>query len=298
MHRDGPRPNLFIIGSAKSGTTSLHSYLDSHPDVFMCEPKEPGFFVPELSYYPKDEAWYRSIFAPAGDTRIVGESSTHYSKLPVYPGVPERIAAYSPDARFIYLMRDPVKRALSHYWHNVRKFHERRPMLAALQGDVQYVAFGDYQRQLTPYFDLFGRERVLVLTFEELVGEPRATLERVFGWLGVDVHQGTRVFTKENARPEEVRRVRGLGLLHTFSHSALWDRLSPMAPAWVRGIGSRLATGPVRPDDVSNDEAVAYLRPIYQDRVRRLEEWLGREFPGWTGVFPERAERKTLSLTA
>lgn len=289
MHRDGPRPNLFIVGSMKSGTSSLHQYLGSHPDVFMCEPKEPGFFVPEMTYYPKDEAWYRGLFAEAGNARIVGESSTHYAKLPVYAGVPERIARYSPDARFIYLVRDPVKRALSHYWHEVRKLRERRPIVAALRSDEQYVAFGDYQRQLAPYFERFGRDRVLVLPFETLVRRPRATLEEVFGWLGVDVDQGTHVFTRENARPEEMEKVRGLGLLHAFSHSAVWDRLAPLAPAWIKGVGSRLATAPVRPEDSSDEEAVRYLRPIYREKVARLEEWLGREFPGWTAVFPERA---------
>ncbi|HEX2188300.1 MAG TPA: sulfotransferase [Longimicrobiaceae bacterium] len=298
MQRDGPRPNLFIIGSMKSGTSSLHQHLGSHPEVFMCEPKEPGFFVPEMTYYPKDEAWYRGLFAEAGDARIVGESSTHYTKLPVYAGVPERIQGYSPDARFIYLVRDPVKRAVSHYWHEVRKRRERRPMLAALRGSEQYVAFGDYQRQLAPYFERFGRERVLVLPFEMLVRRPRATLEEVFGWLGVNASQGTHVFPRENARPEEMEKVRGLGMLHAFAHSSAWGRVAPLAPSWIRRLGSRLATAPVRPEDTSDEEAIRYLRPIYREKVERLEEWLGRDFPDWSTVFPERAAAPTAAATA
>jgi hypothetical protein len=289
MHREGPRPNLFVIGSMKSGTSSLHQYLGSHPDVFMCEPKEPGFFVPELTYYPRDETWYRSLFADAGDARIVGESSTHYTKLPVHQGVPERIAAYAPDARFVYLMRDPVKRALSHYWHEVRKLREHRDIVDALRNGEPYVAFGDYQRQLAPYFDRFGRERVLVVSFEEMVREPRRTVEEVFAWLGVDVQGGTRVFGRENARPEEMARVRGRGLLRGVATSALWGRIAPAAPAWIKRAGARLATRPAEAHRADENEAVEYLRPLFRDKVERLEAWLGREFPEWTGVFPERA---------
>lgn len=287
--RGGPRPNLFIIGSMKSGTSSLHQYLGSHPDVFMCEPKEPAFFVPEMKYYPRDESWYRSLFAGAGEARFVGESSTHYTKLPLYPGVPERIAAYSPDARFVYLVRDPVERALSHYWHEVRKLTEHRSILDALRSREEYVAFGDYQRQLEPWFDTFGRDRVLVVPFESLVRKPRATLEEVFAWLGLDTAPGMRAFHKENARPAAMGRVRGRGLLRAFATGPVWERLAPLTPAWIKGMGSRLATAPVRPDEVSVEEAVRYLRPIYRDKVERLEAWLGQDFPDWTAVFPERA---------
>ena len=110
-----PRPNFFIIGAMKSGTSSLHSYLETHPSVFMCHPKEPCYFVdpdqlqpewPELwrRGYWKDEKNYLKLFEGAGNAKIIGEASTDYTKLNLFTGVPERIASFCPDARFVYIM--------------------------------------------------------------------------------------------------------------------------------------------------------------------------------------------------
>ena len=97
----------------------------------MCEPAEPSYFVDPRDLtriYPdmlrrklwRSEERYLELFSPAGDARVLGEASTSYTKRPLVPGVVERIAAFNPDARFIYLLRDPVERAVSHYWHMVR----------------------------------------------------------------------------------------------------------------------------------------------------------------------------------
>jgi hypothetical protein len=276
-----PRPNLFIIGAMKAGTTSLHDYLREHPSIFMSEPKEPGFFVPELKEYPRDEAWYLSLFAEAGDATWVGESSTHYTKLPLYQGVAQRIRDYSPDAKLIYIMRDPVDRSMSHYWHRVNKREEWRDLMSALRADNQYVSFSDYRMQLEPYFDLFGRDRVLTLSFERMLSNPEATSQRCFDWLGLEP-AGPREFPRANVRPEQTYRLRGRGLLHRFSHSSLWSRLSPLVPARVKRMGRGLAEGQVDPASESVEEARAYLHEKLHPRVVDLEQWLGEKFPEWS----------------
>lgn len=285
MQRNPPRPNLFIIGAMKSGTTSLHEYLGVHPDIFMSEPKEPGHFAKEMTYYPKDPDWYLGLFAGAGDARIVGESSTHYTKLPVYPAVAERILEFSPDARFIYLMRDPIRRAISHYWHGVRKFEESRPILRAIREDPQYLAFSDYRMQLAPYFDLFGRERVFVETFEALVGDPRRVVRDVLRWLGVSPDFTPGTFTRENAMPEEFLKSRGSGLVNRLRNNAVWNRLSPLVPRELRELATRrLAVEQVRPARRSGDAVADHLRPRMAEQVEELGRWLGRDFPEWTAV--------------
>ena len=115
-----PPPNLFILGAAKCGTTTLHSYLIAHKEIFMSEIKELGFFVPEFSYQPKELSWYLSLFEQAENYRYIGESSTHYTKVPFYDGVAERVYMFAPEARLIYIVRDPIERAISHYWHNTK----------------------------------------------------------------------------------------------------------------------------------------------------------------------------------
>lgn len=281
-HQAVRRPNLFIIGAAKCGTTSLHAYLGRHPDAFMSEPKEPGYFVPEMDYYPKDLGWYLDLFAGAGDARIVGESSTHYTKVPVFSCVADRVADFSPEARVIYLMRDPVERAVSHYWHNVRKHQETRPMLQAIRDDVQYRAFGHYALQLRPWMSRFDSGSILTLVFEEMVADPRATLDEVVRWLGLPKAPGDATLGRKNARPDEVTRVRGRGHLHEFRSTGVWETLSPMVPKPLKTWATGLTLAKVRPTEEPDDGVVAHLRPWARESVSALEELLGREFPMWT----------------
>ena len=103
---DAPRPGLFLMGAMKSGTTYLRRLLASHPDIFMCEPDEPSYFVDprQLKVIWRDmwergfwrsEAHYLQLFRSAGDAMIVGEASTNYTKLPLMAGVPEKIGFQS-----------------------------------------------------------------------------------------------------------------------------------------------------------------------------------------------------------
>lgn len=102
------RPNLVVIGAAKCGTTSLHEYLNAHPQIAMSREKELDFFVAEKNW-SRGLDWYEAQFE---DAPIRGESSVSYAAFPEYQGVPERIVRALPDARVIYLVRDPVERVV------------------------------------------------------------------------------------------------------------------------------------------------------------------------------------------
>lgn len=275
-------PNLFIVGAQKSGTTSLHTYLDAHPDIFMSATKEPGYFTPTESYYPKELAWYLDLFAEGRGARFVGESSTHYTKRPAMNGAEGRIAQFSPDARILYVMRDPIRRAISHYWHARSRMEEHRSILEAIREEPIYRHFGDYEMQLRPYLDTFGRDRVHALTFEHLTREPRVAVNSVLSWLGLSVLPDDVSFDRQNARPEAMVGVRGRGRLQRFRGNALWSALSPLVPRSVKTLGKRMAQQPVE-FTTRHDAAVAeILRPWALESVGRLETLLGRDFPEWT----------------
>ena len=112
--RHAAMPNLIIIGGLKCGTTSIHHYLGLHPEIQMSKPKELNFFVAELNW-DLGLDWYASRFDDRFPVR--GESSPHYTNLPRFTGVAERIREHCPDARLIYMVRDPIKRILSHWVH-------------------------------------------------------------------------------------------------------------------------------------------------------------------------------------
>ena len=211
------KPNLFLIGAMKAGTNYLRKLLKAHPDVFMCEPYEPSYFVDSRHlrrFYPemwqrglwRSEERYLELFRPAGDAPISGEASTSYTKLPLAPGVAERIAAFNPDARFIYLLRDPVERAISHYWHMVRYHDEHRLIADAFRRDVQFAAFSHYAMQLRPYLERFGRDRIAVVIHERLIADPAGVMRGLYEWLEVDAAAAdpSGFADPENVGPEMV----------------------------------------------------------------------------------------------
>ena len=137
--RQGALPNLIVIGGLKCGTTSLHHYLNLHPEIAMSRPKELNFFVAELNWDLGPD-WYASHFDRAAPVR--GETSPHYTNLPRFGGVAERMReVLGAEARIVYMVRDPIDRMLSHYLHNVGGGYESRPLETALADpDSAYVA--------------------------------------------------------------------------------------------------------------------------------------------------------------
>src|SRR5215467_9662636 len=182
-------PTFFIIGAPKAGTTSLHNYLSEHPQIQMSAVKEPNFFAPHLN--PVDEQrrisqldQYEQLFDPSVSVR--GEASTPYAEYPLRQGVPERIREQVPEAKFLYVVRDPVERTISHYNHMVASEGERRPLEQAL-GDLSdprspSICANLYGLQLELYLRQFPQERVMVVDQADLLGDRRSALRRVFAF--------------------------------------------------------------------------------------------------------------------
>lgn len=276
------RPNLFVIGAAKCGTTSLHHHLSSHPDIFMSEPKEPGFFAEGIDYYPSDEDWYLSLFEQGRGKRYRGESSTHYTKLPTYPGVARRISEYCPSPRFIYLMRDPIERAISHYWHRSRKGEEFTSPMRAMRNHGVYKAYGDYPRQLSPYLDSFSPDQLYTATFEQLTRQPEEVTSTVLEWLDLDPELASGEFPAKNRAPHTIERLAISQKIGEFIHrSQLWSSLSPLVPQKLKDLGRRFTTRELSPSEYPMDDVIAYLRPWARDVAERTSDLLNRDFPEW-----------------
>jgi hypothetical protein len=176
-------PNLIVIGATKCGTSSLHRYLDLHPEISMSSVKELRFFSGET--WSRGLGWYESQF---GKAPVRGESSPAYSRYPAVPSVPERMASIVPHAKLIYLLRDPVERLLSHY----------RYLRFALQGDWPplddllrhyerdtIVAQSRYAYQLDRYLQHFPLSQIMVVDASRLDHDRVPTVQRVFAFLGV-----------------------------------------------------------------------------------------------------------------
>ena len=190
----GALPNVVVIGAMKCGTTALHDYLGRHPQITMSQPKELNFFFGPATdagtagwtagNWSRGLDWYTSHFDAGAPLR--GESSPGYTS-PDHPGVAERMVATIPDARLVYLVRDPIARALSQYDHHRSEGTERRDLAAALTDPAsQYVSRGRYHEQLVPFLSSFAREQIVIVAQEDLRQDRDATLCRLFRFLGAD----------------------------------------------------------------------------------------------------------------
>jgi hypothetical protein len=199
-----PGPNLFVVGAAKAGTTSLWAHLRSHPDVFMCQPKEPHFFscggLGPLQISIKEPEPYARLFAPGARKRYRGEASPSYLWD---PETPARIKAAVPDARIVVSLRDPVDRAWSNYVMSRSLGFEHRSFAQALDEELThgaeiaaqpspYIFRGRYAEQLERYLELFG-DATIVLWFDELAADVRGTMRMVFERLGIDPRPADRL---------------------------------------------------------------------------------------------------------
>lgn len=192
-----PLPNLIVIGAMKCATTALHRYLDSHPDIAMARRKELNFFFGDArgdgggtgaaawhrGNWHRGLDWYASQFDHG---RVRGESSPGYTS-PAHMQVAERMAAVVPEAQLVYLVRDPIDRAVSQYRHHRTDGTERRsPSEALLDPDSQYLARSRYYTRLRPYLERFPREQVMICSQEDLLRRRRQTVSELYRFVGVD----------------------------------------------------------------------------------------------------------------
>ena len=280
-----PRPNLFIIGAMKAGSTTLHEYLETHPQIFMSPEKEPGFFVPKV-WGDRPESEYIDLFSAATNEKYRGESSTHYSKIPTFCGIPEQIAAYSPDARLLYILRHPIKRAISQYFHMVRAITsvaESRDIMTALREEPWYVAYSDYAMQLEAYLAVFEKQQIRTVVLEEFIRSPQSHLSDLSEWLAIDDFPDRAATISANQAPPEFQRVAGYGILNQIRNSATWHRISPLVPKALRNLGrsvsQRNATAQLT--EAETEAVYSYLRPIAEDMIARLSAITNRDYSIW-----------------
>jgi hypothetical protein len=282
--RHGALPNLIVAGGLKCGTTSLHHYLNLHPDVAMSRPKELNFFVAELNWELGPE-WYASHFDR--DAPVRGESSPHYTNLPRFQGVAERMhALLGGQAQVIYMVRDPIERMLSHYFHNVGGGYESRPIDVALADPgSSYVARSRYAMQLAPYWAAFDRARLLVVANEDLAGRRAETMRRVFGFCGVDDDFTSEQFERqwETGSGKQEGGFRVMDRAVRLPGQRALDRNFDRLPESLRWMVERLVHDPERgraPKPQLDPALRGRLEDLVRDDVAELERMTGREF-GW-----------------
>lgn len=284
-------PNALIGGAPKCGTTSLAEALAGHPDIFIPYRKELSFFHAD-SNYERGLDWYAHFFREGSEKPIRLEATPDYLASAESS---RRIRDDLPGCRLIFLIRDPVARAHSHYWFRARSGRESRAFVEALRDeqrspddpDCYLIRYGQYAEQLRRYFEAFGREQILVTRFSELTRAPEESLRSAQEFLGL--HPLVTALPNSNPASE----VRSEVLQHavrrvTTDRGPMMQTLRAVVPSKFRyrlrqGL-KRLNARPVVNPRIEA-EAKELLVGVYRPELDELEALLGVQLDDWRAAW-------------
>lgn len=260
----GPGPDFIIIGAMKAGTTTLFRWLEEHPGCRMPEVKEPEFFIDDQQW-KKGPSMYMSLFnRPPG--LISGEASVGYTDPSVASIAAARMAEVVPDAKLVFVARDPVARLRSHYRHEVQRGRETRPFAEVVVNvESPYVQRSLYSESLAPFVDTFSPGQIKVVTFETLYGSDLAEQ----GWMGLLDFLGLAPSPLSGTVANVSANKQGFSRLASWA----WEVGISKPPSWVpRSFRTSMKRLLLRDDDEYRDLIQSSEDRISPDLRHRLAE--------------------------
>jgi len=287
-------PNFLIIGAPRSGTTSLHRYLQEHPEIFMSELKELRFFALEgkqLNFCgPCDHTVnqqsitnlenYQEQFKGVTNEKAIGESSPIYLW---WEGVPERIKSYLPDAKLICIFRNPIERAYSDFlnmrqlnWEPLKDFaralkEEENRIKAGWGPYYYYQRKGFYYSNLERFYRVFPQEKIRIYLYEDLRDKPGDLLRDIFRFLEVDdnfLPEFKEVYNASNRIPKTFLA----RAANKFSKYSFTKPLYPLLE-WVK---KQQSTYPPMALEIKKQ-----LIETYGEDILNFQEKMGRDLSEW-----------------
>lgn len=305
-------PDFFLIGAAKSGTTSLYSYLNQHSEIFFSDThKEAGYFCfsgnklinPDNGLPPlwdtamTDFEEYCSLFSGAENRQLVGDATPEYLLFPdeTIKNIEVIYLNRLADLKFVAMLRNPVERIWSHYWMMRRDGFEnldfdeaasketiRKRLGAGWHPAYDYLGYGEYGRQIARYRDRFAADKLRIVLFEDFRADPVKVCQELFAFLGVDPSYRPDVSVRHN--------VSGV-LRHPVMHKWLFTRehqFKSMARrllphATLQRIKASLVAWNCRPVQMPTEIKIRLVE-YYRDDVLTLSTILGRDLSSWLHV--------------
>lgn len=274
-------PNFLICGAQKAGTTALHRYLKQHPDVFMSRPKETWFFDER---YDRGIEWFSTHFEEHNGESAIGEATARTMST---PEAPARIAKHLPNARLLFILRNPIDRAYSQYHYYVytgkvkasRSFHEViQDKKSEFREDM--IRRGMYVRQLKRFEEHFDRTQMKIILHEELRDRTDRTVRDVCRFLDVDPNFQLKTESKHNV----TRYPDSLEIYHWLRQGwhlvrGTMDRWFPEFSNKLRRVTRHVLFSEEKPEMQEEDRA--YLQEIYKEPNSRLEQHINRDLSHW-----------------
>lgn len=268
--------DFMIIGAMKCGTSTLAKILANHPQVSFSKRKEPHFFSKNPNWKENLED-YHKLFEKE-DGVIYGEGSTTYTNAFQFNLlIWEDIYKYNPEMKFIYIVRNPLDRLVSHYVHMYERGYTKYSLSETYKKFPSLIYRGRYFTQIRPYIEKFGKEQVLILDFERLLRHKKQALNNVSEFLKIDptlfenaesVHVNKAGDYKTNYKLEKIIKFFGKPFSIEFK--------TKVANYLFRNKKGKLKEKPV----LTSKEKIM-LKEIYRLELLALEDMTGRNFSRW-----------------
>lgn len=227
MSKTATGMDFIVIGAMKAATSTVCAYFEDHPDVYMVPGSEPNYFSREENYARGPE-WYHEYLAPHADERLCAEGSNHYSARDLHPETAQRMAAYNPDMKIIYMLRHPLERIVSAWIQNrANKGDEVPPTLDRAVQEMAdlYIGQSRYWYNLAPFREEFGDDRIFVGFMEDLQQDEAGFFAALTGFLGIVPHDVERPHLNKSAGKRVPNRA--YSALNQFPGTRFLKRLLP-----------------------------------------------------------------------
>jgi hypothetical protein len=270
------KPTFLIPGAGKSGTSSLRAHLNEHPQIFFCRAKEPNYFA---HAYDLGEDWYTDLFRSATSGMAAGEASTHYFW---FPDSPARIHRYNPDIKFVFTLRDPVRRSFSDYTAKLSRGGEKRPYRDVATPDSGIVAHSRYFTNISRYLEHFPLDQMHFVMFDDLVSNTGDTVQEICEFLGVDpTYQFTPTLRRDNNSELPIsNRLQKLRMRVTADQHDSRPKFL-LKGALRKGIDRANHVVHLRKVPMMKDDDRKYMQDLLADEVIGLEGLLGKDLSSW-----------------
>lgn len=266
-------PNFLIIGAPRAGTTWIAKNIGEHPDIYMPKDKEMHFFD---RHYDKGIEHYETFFPDTTTCTAVGEATPEYLYM---PDMPARIKQHLPDVKLIASLRNPTDRVYSRFWHAKARFAENKDVSfeEKIAAKPVFLEEGFYYDHLMRYLELYPRENLLVLLFEEIKTDPLGFLKKVYEFLEVDT---------DFKPPVADQKVNSAAIKGSLAKSRMLGYV-------YKGLMSMNIAAPAKFIERINEGTIPEMNPetrkhlvneVYREKNLQLAELIGQDLSAWNRI--------------
>jgi len=287
-------PSFFCVGAQKAGTTSLHNILNQHPAILLPKVKETKFFIDDEKYKKGIEQYKSNFFLNTEEAQVAGEIDPDYM---VWEQVPERMfKCLGPNIKIIFVFRNPVDRAYSHYWMCVRRNIENLTFEEAIEEEstrirqsmsafahFSYIERGMYSKQVNRFLDYFPRENMRFYIFESDFLKFRENMVHdIVRWLGVE-HKELDINDHSN-KASKARSSVIANFIYQGSPLRKLGRLILPVPSWRREVMKKVDLWnrkPFVPEPILREQRKLLFEKYFLEDIIQLEKLLGMDLSFW-----------------